>query len=465
MNGSRTQLTRHCARLCACVCVCVCVCVSYVQVDKLRQQFSDASAQLADRDGQITALSTTITDLQTSLKQAKTARDKEAKARATACDQLAKITQQLEKEREGFSAQLAKQQESAQQALQQQLADCAARLRGLRMEYFRPIGPLTAPPPTTQPTVAHASTPEPPSPAPHATSAAATPHTPLVTQGSVEGPASGSATKTDSMRASMGAISTVTSLEERTASQLESVVGLGVCDLTHEQIMRAMESYVARQQVAAQQAMTPLGTQHAAGEAAPLQQSPTPPPASHQSHLHTPTDTPHTATSHSAQAAQDTRTHDAGSVGPQGGEAHNDPAASNVPAISSGDTQSFDELGRELLWLEGCVLLVLVQLRQQDRGGDKGDAGGVGGSEDKARAAQAAAAVAAASQSLAGQMMRAMASENRKLQQRLSALASQVGCHAGTHTGAHTRAPPAPNLTRTHTNTHTHARARAHAHA
>lgn len=179
-------------------------------------------------------------------------------------------------------------------------------------------------------------------------------------------------------------------------AEVDESVGLRLCELSHEQVMQALEDYMHRQAMF--------------GRALAVEAA-------------------------------------VGPIESDGGSSQGAGAASASAVLGAASMRPVET---ELLWLEGCLLVALVELRQQGRqieelregpsaqaqahgshreGHNAGTAGAVGGGAGSggARAGGAGGSSAMAKQ-LVGQMMQAMAKEKRLLQRKVSSLeASQVG--------------------------------------
>ncbi len=157
--------------------------------------------------------------------------------------------------------------------------------------------------------------------------------------------------------------------------EAEAVVGLGVCELSHEQVMAAMERYVERQRQVTSEALQ-------------------------------------------AAASSPSSQHAASGSG-------------------EGEAAAEEAVGKELLWLEGCMLLVLVQLRQREhelRSGAPRDAAATNidsASSPRSHAGSGGSAPSAAG--LVQQMLKAMAQDKRRLQQQVSTLSAAAAAAAAAH--------------------------------
>ncbi|KAJ9530703.1 hypothetical protein QJQ45_014865, partial [Haematococcus lacustris] len=216
------------------------------------------------------------------------------------------------------------------------------------------------------------------------------------------------------------------------AGEVAEEVGLGACSLSHDQIMAALERYTARQAA--------LAAARASDAAAAGGQE-----------LGTPDqDTPRwksgTVTQYSGTRSLGLPGFEPGSsAAPPGFEAASSAAPLGVEPGSSAAPSGFepesmggrsgalwDECSQQLLWLEGCLLLALVDLRQSQfhlqsaREQLQQQEGLL--EQAKAGAKQAARVLVPSStaQQLSGQLMRALAEEKRSLAKRLSSLQAQA---------------------------------------
>lgn len=193
---------------------------------------------------------------------------------------------------------------------------------------------------------------------------------------------------------------------------LDDVVGLRLCQLSHEELMGRMERYTARQVAfGAQQA-----TQQLAAQLGPQAQG-----SSREGHCSLHQGSQQRDASHGTHSAQDS----AGAGGRGGGGKG---AGSGLAAAEAAEQLPGAQLPGvqlELMWLEGCLLLVLLELRQQARqlqeqalkSGTAGAASAAPGPTEASRLARG----------LVSQMMHAMATEKRQLQRRISQMESSAG--------------------------------------